>query len=93
MTHTTTPSETINQVKSFLQRYAFSYGWNNANNFQFSDDSIGIIHMISTGNYGLATDIATSVLKYKRCSEKQAYHIAKAAVEANIYSRIANYIA
>lgn len=39
---------------------------------------------VHEGNYGFASEVAATVLKYNRASEKQAYVIARAAVENNI---------
>ncbi len=50
----------------------------------FSDEQLfanEIVHLVKEGNFGFASEIATSVEKFGRISEKQAYWIARAAWE------------
>ena len=50
--------------------------------FQF--DCKRLVDAVANGNFGLATEIAQTVNKYNRISEKQAYWIARAAWEGEI---------
>lgn len=47
-------------------------------NFEYTST---LVQMIADANLGMASDIANSVLRYKKCSFKQAYWLAKAAIE------------
>ena len=70
-----------------MLRYAKEDRWNNNSAYQagFNDDAQSVIDEVAKGNYGLASDIAKTVQKYNyNISEKQAYHIAKAAVEIKV---------
>lgn len=78
-------NQEIQEMKSFLVRNAFSYGWNTASRKQVDENAQDIIYRVSIGSFGLASEIAGTVLKYNKLSEKQAYWIAKAAVENNIF--------
>lgn len=81
----------IQTLKGYLLRNSFQYGWNNASKRDADDESQTIIDYVKTGNFGFASEIATTVLTYKRISEKQAYWISKTAIENNLDTRI-NYI-
>lgn len=81
-------TQKIQAVKSFLTNYSFSYSWNNASSKQMADEAETIIDLIATGAYGFASEIAQSVCKFKKCSEKQAYWIAKSAVESGVANRV-----
>lgn len=78
----------IQTVKSFLNNYSFEFSKNDTNKNQLIDEAATIIELVAIGNYGFATEIAVTVNKYKRISEKQAYWIAKIAIENNLDSRI-----
>lgn len=82
--------ETINDVSRALQRYSKVDRWNNntAYNLGFNSDAQKVVERLSEGNYGIATDIAKRAVlnpnwnKYGyNFSDKQAYVIAKAALE------------
>jgi hypothetical protein len=81
-------SQQIQTVKGFLTSYAFSYGWNTASKKEMSDEAESIIALIAMGTYGFASEIASTVNKFKKVSEKQAYWIAKAAVESGVANRV-----
>lgn len=82
------PSYRIQKTKSFILSYAFQYGWNKASVRDMADEAETIVDLVSKYGEGLAKEIATTVNKYKKVSEKQAYWIAKYAVENNHVSRI-----
>lgn len=83
-----TTATKIQEVKVFLG-YAFSYGWNNASNKDFSIMAETIIGRVAMNEAaGFAGEIAKTVEGTKRVSEKQAYWIAKFAVENNMTSKI-----
>jgi hypothetical protein len=77
-------TEKIQVVKSSLVRYARADRWNRNTeyNLGFNDDAQWLIEMVADGSFGFASDIASTVKKYNySVSEKQAYWIAKTAVE------------
>lgn len=79
-----TPAEQIQKVKSALLSYAKTDRWNNNTVYHlgFNDEAQMVIDMVADGNFGFASEIATTVRKFKySISEKQAYWIAKTAVE------------
>lgn len=78
----------IQEVKWFICNYAFSANWNNASRADMANDAETVIGYVATANLGFASEIAQTVEKYKKISEKQAYWIAKAAVENNKAERI-----
>jgi len=83
-----TTANKIQEVKVFLG-YAFSAGWNNNSSKGMADDAETIIGKVARREgAGFAGDIANSVEKYKKISEKQAYWIAKFVVENNLTDRI-----
>lgn len=82
-------TQKIQKVKSFLLRYARIDRWNNNSASEFNDEAQSIIDRIAIKNYGFASEIAQTVVKYQfNISEKQAYWIAKVAVENNETSSI-----
>lgn len=81
-------TQKIQTLKNFLTRNAFSYGWNTASKKDIADDAETIINLVAISSYGFASEIATTVEKFKRVSEKQAYWIAKAAVENEQDTRV-----
>jgi len=81
-------SEKIHIIKGFILRNAFSYTFNTASKKELADEAETIISLVAASNLGFSSDIATTVEKYKKVSEKQAWCIAKAAVENNKESRI-----
>ena len=77
-------AEKIQKVKSALVRYAKSDKWNRNSeyNLGMNDDAQWVIDMVADGSFGFASDIANTIKKYNySVSEKQAYWIAKTAVE------------
>jgi hypothetical protein len=88
MTQTINNTELVNEVKNFIVKYSFIDRWNKNSQSELSDQAQGVIELVSMGGYGFASDVATSAAKYKKVSEKQAYWIAKAAVENNLITRI-----
>lgn len=82
-------TEKIQAVKSFLLRYAKIDKWNNNSASSFNDEAETIISLVAKASLGFASDIASTVEKnHFSVSEKQAYWIAKAAVENDMTSRI-----
>lgn len=80
----------VQTVKEALMQYANQDKWNKNTEYQmgFNADAMGVIEDIAKGDHGLATTIAKDLTsrpnwdKYgARLSEKQAYVLAKAAVE------------
>lgn len=80
----------VQTVKEALMQYANMDKWNKNTEYQmgFNDDAMGVIESIAKGDHGLATTIAKDLTsrpnwnKYgANLSEKQAYVLAKAAVE------------
>lgn len=80
----------VQTVKEALMQYANQDRWNKNTEYQmgFNADAMGVIEDIAKGDHGLATTIAKDLTsrpnwdKYgARLSEKQAYVLAKAAVE------------
>ena len=83
-----TTATKINEVKFFLS-YAFSSSFNTASNKEFDNMAQTIIGKVARNEEsGLAGDIAKTIEKSKRVSDKQAYWIAKFAVENNLTSNI-----
>ena len=79
----------IQEVKSFLVRYAKIDRWNNNSASNFNDEAQSIIERIAIGDYGFASEIAQTVVKYNfSISEKQAYWVARKAVENEMLSNI-----
>lgn len=74
----------IKEVKFFLS-YAFSCSYNTASNKDFDNMAQTIIGKVARNeNSGFAGEIAATIEKTKRVSEKQAYWIAKFIVENNL---------
>lgn len=80
----------VQTVKEALMQYANQDRWNKNTEYQmgFNADAMGVIEDIAKGDHGLATTIAKDLTsrpnwdKYgAKLSEKQAYVLAKAAVE------------
>lgn len=78
----------IQVLKNFIVSNAFAYGWNTASKRELGDEAETIVDQVAKFTTGFASEIAQTVLKYKKVSEKQAYWIAKAAVENNKDTRV-----
>lgn len=81
------PAYDIQSVKRGLIRYAKEDKWNRNTEYRlgFNSDAQGVIDQVAKGNYGFASQVAETVRRYGyRISEKQAYVIARAAVENNL---------
>lgn len=80
--------EHINQVKRAIERHTVVNRWNDntAYTMGWNDDAQDIVSNVAKGNYGFASDVAKTVVarNYRSISEKQAYVIARAAVENNV---------
>ena len=83
-----TTAQQIQEVKQFICSFAFSSNWNNSSRADMDNDAQSVIGYVANGNLGFASEIAQTVEKYKKISVKQAYWIAKAAVENNKVERI-----
>jgi ATP-dependent protease ClpP protease subunit len=81
-------NQKIQAVKSFITMFAFAHNWNNDSKREMADEAQSLIEQIAIGSFGLATEIAQSVKRFKKVSEKQAYWIAKSAVESGIANRV-----
>lgn len=92
MTTAVESKERVQEVKGFILRYAQIDRWNNNSASEFNDEAQTIIELVSKGAYGFASEIAQTVVKYNfRISEKQAYWIARVAVENDLTGNI-NYL-
>jgi len=82
----------IQNVKNLIRANAFSTPYRDENtdltSLKLAQDEAQtadfIIATVKDNELGFASEIATTVFTYKRISEKQAYWIAKAAVDANL---------
>lgn len=83
-----TADEKIQKVKRMLLTYVNADRWNNNSQMELKDQMLSVVEDVRLANLGFVSDIAVTVGKYERCSEKQAYWIAKVAVENNLTSRI-----
>lgn len=86
-TTTTAATLTINDVqtlKSQLVRYIGMDRWNNNSMMDIKDQYLTLVDRVADLKVGFASDIAATVSKSERCSEKQAYHIAMAACNAKL---------
>ena len=75
----------IQAVKAMLVRYINANSWTNHNLNEFKDDCLWLVGRVqddSTNDFTAA--VAATVAKYRCCSEKQAYVIAKAACEMGL---------
>lgn len=85
---TLTANEKIQEVKRMMVIYINADRWNDNSKMALKDQVLSVVSQVAMAGLGFASDIATTVDKFERCSEKQAYWIAKAAVENNLTSRI-----
>ena len=83
-----TTTEKIQEVKRMLVNYVNADRRFNNSQMQLKDEMLSTVEDVRLANLGFASDIAATVVKSERCSEKQAYWIAKTAVENNLTSRI-----
>lgn len=78
----------VNDVTNALKSYTVVDRWNKntAYNMGWNDDAQSVIDDVAKGNYGFASDVAKTVASrnYRSISDKQAYVIAKAAVDNNV---------
>ena len=81
----------INLLAKFVARNAFGSIIPQSSFDNSESEKIEMmIREIKDRKFGLASDIAESVLKFKKCSEKQAYHISKYAIENGLDVQIMN---
>jgi len=71
-----------------LVTYVNADRWNNNSLMELKDQMLSVVEDVRIANLGFASEIASTVGKTERCSEKQAYWIAKIAVENNLTKRI-----
>jgi hypothetical protein len=83
-----TANELIQDVKSTMVSFINSNRQDNASKSQIKDDMLWLVDQVAWANAGFCSEIATTVSKYERCSEKQAYWIAKYAVESNLIEKV-----
>ena len=83
-----TTEQKIQEVKRMMVVYINADRWNDNSKMAIKDQVLSVVSQVALANIGFASDIATTVDRTERCSEKQAYWIAKAAVENNLTSRI-----
>ena len=77
----------VQDVKRGLLNYAQIDRWNRSNDYHlgFNDQAQTVIDRVAAGNFGFPSQVAQTVKKYNyRISEKQAYVIAKAAVDNEV---------
>ena len=78
-------SDNIQAVKQMLVRYINTNSWINHNLNEFKDDCLWLVGRVKDDSSNtFAISVASSVEKYRSCSEKQAYVIAKAACEMGL---------
>ena len=73
----------VADVKSFLVRRAFDNQTGFNFDAQMTVDALSVISAVSHMTGSFAANVAESVMSGKRISEKQAFVIARAAVENN----------
>lgn len=74
---------TVESVKALLNNVNADR-WSQNSKMHLKDDAMSIVYKVAQLACGFASDIAETVLKFERCSDKQAYWIAKTAIENNI---------
>jgi len=78
-------SSDIQAVKGMLVRYINANSWTNHNLNEFKDDCLWLVGRVKDDSESAFTvGVAATVEKYRNCSEKQAYVIAKAACEMGL---------
>lgn len=83
-----TTTEKIQEVKRMMASYINADRYFNNSQMELKDKMLSVVEDVRLANLGFASEIAATVVKYERCSEKQAYWMAKAAVENNLTIRI-----
>lgn len=81
-------AQKIQVIKNLIASRAFNQNRGNDVAWELTDEAETIIEYVATGSFGLATDIANTANKWRKISEKQAYWIAKTAVENNMCVRV-----
>ena len=74
----------IQTVKNALVRYIGMDRWNNNSMMDIREDYFQLVSHVMYNATGFAKDVATTVDRTGRISEKQAYIIARAACELGI---------
>lgn len=87
MTTQLTTTEMIQKAKSHILARAFNGGRYSSFEGE-AQDCERVISMVELSNLGFPSEIAATCLKFNRISEKQAYWVAKAAVENNLVDSI-----
>ena len=78
-------SSDIQAVKGMLVRYINANSWTNHNLNEFKDDCLWLVGRVKDDSENAFTvAVAATVEKYRNCSERQAYVIAKAACEMGL---------
>ena len=78
-------TDNIQAVKQMLVRYVNANSWTNNNLNEFKDDCLWLVGRVQDESEStFAASVATTVAKYRTCSEKQAYIIAKASCEMGL---------
>jgi len=86
--------ETTNKIKilkSMIMRYIRIDRWNENSKAAINDDICWLVEVVAKSNLGFASEVAKTVATYKKASEKQAYIIARAAVESGLEEKISYY--
>lgn len=86
-----TTTDLIQEVKRALLSYINADKWNENSKMQLKDEMLWMVDRVASSGMGFISDIATTVYNSEKCSEKQAYWIAKGAVESNLIEKI-NYL-
>jgi hypothetical protein len=83
-----TQSELIQEVKSALVSFVNADRRNNNSMMQIKDEMLTLVCQVASTNLGFISEIATTVSRYEKCSEKQAYWIAKGVVESKLIESV-----
>lgn len=81
------PPIDVQSVKTGLMQYAREDRWNRNSEYSLgmNAQAQNVIDQVADGNHGFASQVAQTVRRYNyRISEKQAYVIAKAAVDNEV---------
>ena len=74
----------IQTLKSQLVRYIGMDRWNNNSMMDIKDEYLTLVDRVADAATGFAKDVATTVSRSERISEKQAYVISRAACELGL---------
>lgn len=84
-------NEKIQKIKRLIMGFIRFDRWHENSLAGINDDVLWIVEQVATSNLGFASEVAKTVATYKKASEKQAYVIARAAVESGLAEKISYY--